>query len=236
MQFTVQKLINNEFKTLDYEYDPHFDNFPDTLKLGDGEYRLMVGNRNSSGKIRVSETYFTLTPNSVKEVTVTIPEIEEDITSYGHVDLNNTLTNIAYKPANTAKNYNIKQLAQSNKAVILAVIDPYKEPSRHLLVDIAKSKSDFDSQKDVTLVLVLDESLLNKDFTTKVFPDLPENTVVLLDKNKTIEKKIIKATDLKFLNNYPILTLINKDDIIYLSQGYKISSQEELLKVIKKLK
>ncbi len=236
MQFTIQKLIDNSFVTLDYEYDPHFENFPDTLRISEGEYRLMVGNRNSAGKIQVSETYFSLKPNTTTNITITIPDVTEDITSYGKVNLNNTLTNIQYKTNKNEKTYNIKQIADNSKAIILAMIDPYKEPSRHLLVDIAKSKADFDKENDVCLVLVLDESLLNKDFSTKVFPQLPENTIVLLDKNKTIEKKIIKATDLKFLNNYPILTLINKDDIIYLSQGYKISSQEELLKVIKKLK
>ncbi|MBR1774507.1 MAG: transglutaminase domain-containing protein [Bacteroidales bacterium] len=236
MQFTVQKLAGGEFQTLDYEYDPHFDKFPDTLKLGEGEYRLIVGNRNSSGKVQVSETYFTLQPDQVTSITITIPEVTEDVTSYGRVNLDNTLNNIVYKTQFKDKTYNIKNISDNNKAVILAIIDPYKEPSRHLLVDIAKSKADFDKNNDVTLVLVLDESLLNKDFTTNVFPVLPENTIVLLDKNKTIEKKVIKATDLQFLNNYPILTLINKDDIVYLSQGYKISSQEELLKVINKLK
>ena len=226
----------SQFRTLDYEYDPHFDKFPDTLKVSEGEYRLMVGNRNSAGKVQVSETYFTLKPNTTTNITITIPEISEDITSYGKVNLDNTLNSIAYKAAKSEKSYNIKKIADNSKAMVLAVIDPYKEPSRHLLVDIAKSKADFDGEKDVCLVLVLDKSLLNKDFTTKVFPLLPENTVVLLDNNKTIEKKIIKATNLEFLNNYPILTLVNKDDIIYLSQGYKISSQEELLKVIKKIK
>lgn len=236
MQFTIQKLINNKFQTLDYEYDPHFDKFPDTLQVSAGEYRLMVGNRNSAGKVRVNETYFTLKPNQTTNITITIPDIEEEVASYGKVSLDNNLKTIAYKNKTANQNYNIKQIVDKDKAVIVAVIDPYKEPSRHLLVDIAKSKADFDNQTNVTLVLVLDNSLLNKGFSTSTFPDLPENTIVLLDKNKTIEKQILTATKCEFQGNYPILTLINKGDVIYLSQGYKISSQEELLKIIKKLK
>ena len=131
-----------------------------------------------------------------------------------------------------AINCSLQELQNEVPAIVLAVIDPYKEPSRHLLVDISKSKEDF-NKKDVVLVLVLDKSLLNKDFSTDVFPTLPTNTVVLLDENKEIEKQILQTTKFDFLNNYPILTLIEKQDIIYFSQGYKISSQEELLKLIK---
>jgi Rad3-related DNA helicase len=120
--------------------------------------------------------------------------------------------------------------------MVVAVIDPYKEPSRHLLVDISKSKDDFDKE-GTEIVFVLDKSLLNDDFSLNSFPPLPKNTIVVLDEGKQIEKQIINATNLNFLNNYPILTLINNDkDIVYLSQGYKISSQEELLKTIKRLK
>lgn len=234
-QFTIQKLVNNEYKTLDYEYDPHFASFPDTLKVSEGKYRMIVGNRNSTGRVSVNETYFDLTSNKTTNISVVIPEAKEDITFYGKIDLNNSLQNISYKNTKDGTT-NIKQISNNSKATILAIIDPYKEPSRHLLVDIAKSKADFDKENQVYLILVLDESLLNKDFSTEVFPELPENTIVLLDKNKTIENKVLSATGLKFLNNYPILTLVNKQDIIYLSQGYKISSQEELLKTIKKLK
>ncbi|MGP1514621.1 MAG: transglutaminase domain-containing protein [Bacteroidales bacterium] len=234
--FTIQKLIDNQFQTLDYEYDPHFKNFPDTLQLNEGEYRLIVGNRNSTGKVWVEEKYFILKSNLPTNITVSIPEIDEDLTSYGKVILNNELLNIPYKSNKVEKLYNINQIIKDSKAIILAVIDPYKEPTRHLLVDIAKSRMDFEKEKDVTLVLILDESLLNKGFSVNSFPDLPENTFVLLDKSKTIEKKILEAVKVEFLNNYPILTLITKEDIVYLSQGYKISSQEELLKTIKKLK
>ncbi|MBQ7984560.1 MAG: transglutaminase domain-containing protein [Bacteroidales bacterium] len=214
-QFTIQRLKDNEFVTLDYEYDPHFASLPDSLYLPSGIYRLVVGNRNSKGKVQVSETYFTLTEGKRCDITVAIPEVTEDVASYGEFKTQHLTDNLLN---------------------IVAVIDPYKEPSRHLLVDISKYKDEFNKHKDVQLILVLDESLLNKDFSPETFPPLPDNTKIIYSKDKSEEKAIVKATGLDFLNNYPILTLINDGDIIYLSQGYKISSQEELLKVINKLK
>ena len=232
-QFTIQRLLNNEFVTLDYEYDPKFISFPERLQLPTGEYRMIVGNRNSTGKVRVKETYFTLNEKDTTYITVTIPEIKEDIANYGQIALPKQKKIITHTLQNNMSVCNLQSIQQEKRAIILAVIDPYKEPSRHLLVDISKSKSDFDKKEDVFLVLILDKSLLNKDFSTSVFPSLPKNTIVILDENKQVEKQIIETTKLDFLNNYPILTLIEKQDIIYLSQGYKISSQEEILKLLK---
>ncbi|MBQ4419926.1 MAG: transglutaminase domain-containing protein [Bacteroidales bacterium] len=253
-QFTIQRLINNEFITLDYEYDPKFEKFPETLSLPEGQYRMIVGNRNSQGKVTVKETYFKLKKGETTNITVTIPEAKEDVKSYGTIVLPekkkiisigfssetdlvplkdlNTNADIKMVFLNNAEDCPLQELQKDIPALILAVIDPYKEPSRHLLVDISKSRDDF-NKKDAVLILVLDKSLLNKDFSIDIFPALPNNTVILLDENKEIEKQIIKSTDLKFQGNYPILTLIEKQNIIYLSQGYKISSQEEILKLLK---
>lgn len=85
--FTIQKLQNGRFHTLDYEYDPKFASFPETLKLSEGQYRMVVGNRNSDGKVYVNETYFTLEANKTKTITVSVPDAPEDVASYGKVDL-----------------------------------------------------------------------------------------------------------------------------------------------------
>ncbi|MDO5760842.1 MAG: transglutaminase domain-containing protein [Bacteroidota bacterium] len=233
-QFTIQKLQNNVFQTLDYEYDPKFASFPDTLLLPEGRYRLVTGNRNSKGQVKVKETYFYLRKNNPKTITVSIPEIREEVENYGQIILpeENKVIKTTIKEDDLSEGISLQIRQQNETAIVLAVIDPYKEPSRHLLVDISKSKAEFEKHKDVLIVLVLDKSLLNKDFSTSVFPPLPKNTIIVMDEHKEIEKQIIKATKLKFQNNYPILTLIEKQDITYLSQGYKISSQEEILKLL----
>ena len=207
--FTIQKLQNGRFQTLDYEYDPKFEKFPETLKLSEGRYRIVAGNRNSDGKVFVNEKYFTLTANKETKIILSLPEAVEDITSYGKISLD--------------------ILNSTHKTTVLAIIDG-KEPSRHLLVDIEKNKADFDKE-DVVFIFV------KKDETISI-PTLPKATRFIADNNGEYEKAILKTTGIEFLNNYPILTLIRRDsnEIIYFSQGYKISSQEDLLKNIKKIK
>ncbi|MBO7179944.1 MAG: transglutaminase domain-containing protein, partial [Bacteroidales bacterium] len=49
IHFTLQRLVNDEFMTLDFEYDPKFEKFPETLEIPAGYYRLMSGNRDAAG-------------------------------------------------------------------------------------------------------------------------------------------------------------------------------------------
>ncbi|MBR1769959.1 MAG: transglutaminase domain-containing protein [Bacteroidales bacterium] len=232
-QFTLQRLIKNEFLTLDYEYDPKFNSFPETLQLPAGQYRLIAGSRNSKGQVKVRETYFKLEKGKTTKIEVSVPEIEEANENYGRIILSGEKTIISSDSVNFNSKLLLRKLQEKNDAVVLALIDPYKEPSRHLLADISKSKDAFDKYSNVSIVLVLDESLLNKDFSTSVFPPLPKNTFIVSDNGKQTEKQIIEATKLDFRNDYPILLLLEKENAVYLSQGYKISSQEEILKLLK---
>jgi hypothetical protein len=224
-QFTIQKLVDGAFKTLDYEYDPHFQNFPDTLMLSAGYYRIVAGSRNSNGAVQVSEKYFTLNPavlkkgakksaknsirtaskTSVTTVIVTMPKVKEEVKSLGVVDM---------------QTIGIKDSISNNKPVAVAVIDG-KEPSRHLIVDYAKSKEEF-ARAGIKMIFI------NADNESTQ----AEKTI----KGKSVGSTLIGAANAKFLGNYPILVLLKPDGtIVYLSQGYKISSQEEILKVAAQL-
>jgi transglutaminase-like putative cysteine protease len=224
-QFTIQKLVDGAFKTLDYEYDPHFQNFPDTLRLSAGYYRLVVGSRNSNGAVQVSEKYFILKPDAVKrsvktsaknsakistktsvtKIIVTLPKVKEEVKSLGVVDM---------------QTIGIKDSITNNRPVAVAVIDG-KEPSRHLIVDYEKSKTEFAKAGIKMIFIKADNESASGEKTIN---------------GKSVGNTLIGAANAKFLGNYPILVLLKSDGtIVYLSQGYKISSQEEILKVAAQL-
>lgn len=220
-QFTIQKLVNGSFKTLDYEYDPKFLKFPDTLHLSAGYYRLVAGTRNSNGAVQVSEKYFVLKPDaanngtkvsaknnvksSVRTIIVTMPKVKEEVKSLGVADL---------------QVVGLKDSVSGTKPVAVAVIDG-KEPSRHLIVDYEKSKAEFAKAGIKMIFIKADNESVPGDKTIN---------------GKSVGNTLIGAANAKFLGNYPILVLLKPDGtIVYLSQGYKISSQEEILKVAAQL-
>jgi len=204
-RFTIQKLVDGAFKTLDYEYDPKFKKFPETLNLSAGYYRLVAGGRNSNGAVQVSEKYFVLKPNITKTVIVTLPKIKEEVKSMGVADL---------------RLIGLKDSVSANKPTAVAVIDG-KEPSRHLIVDYEKSKEEFVKSGIKMIFIKADNESSVGDKTIK---------------GQSVGNTLIDAANVKFLGNYPILVLLKPDGtIVYLSQGYKISSQEEILKVAEQL-
>ena len=198
-RFTIQKLVDGAFKTLDYEYDPKFQKFPETLNLSAGYYRLVTGSRNGNGAVQVNEKYFVLN-SSVKTVIVTLPQIKEEVKSMGVADL---------------RFMGLMDSVSANKPTAVAVIDG-NEPSRHLIADYEKSKEEFVKSGIKMIFIKVDK----------------ENEGDKTIKGKSVGNTLLGTANVKFMGNYPILVLLKPDGtIVYLSQGYKISYQEEILKV-----
>ena len=224
--FTLQRLTGNEYKTLDFEYDPKFASFPETLRIAAGNYRLMSGNRDADGNIYVREEYFSIEENDTVKVEVVMAEIKSDLKAFGKVDLRKLFSKTTIENANTK---NIKY----GKGLILAITDSYSEPEKHLMADLELVKNDMEAWGgDIIFATVKtpDEKLLS------LYPDLPKQTIFVQDKHKNIQKQIIKATDFDFSDEYPLLCFISRTgEIFFLSEGYRIGSGESLLKVIHQL-
>lgn len=224
--FTLQRLTGNEYKTLDFEYDPKFASFPETLRIAAGDYRLMSGNRDADGNIYVREEYFSVKENDTAKVEVVMAEIKSDLKAFGKVDLRKLFSKTTIENANTK---DIKY----GKGLILAITDSYSEPEKHLLADLELVKDDMETWGgDIIFATVKtpDEKLLN------LYPDLPKQTTFVQDKHKNIQKQILKATGFDFSDEYPLLCFISRTgEIFFLSEGYRIGSGESLLKVIHQL-
>lgn len=224
--FTLQRLTGNEYKTLDFEYDPKFASFPETLRIAAGNYRLMSGNRDADGNIYVREEYFSIKENDTVKVEVVMAEIKSDLKAFGKVDLRKLFSKTTIENTNTK---NIKY----GKGLILAITDSYSEPEKHLMADLELVKNDMEVWGgDIIFVTVKtpDEKLLS------LYPDLPKQTIFVQDKHKNIQKQILKATGFDFSDEYPLLCFISRTgEIFFLSEGYRIGSGESLLKVIHQL-
>ncbi len=224
--FTLQRLIGNEYKTLDFEYDPKFASFPETLRIAAGDYRLMSGNRDADGNIYVREEYFSVKENDTAKVEVVMAEIKSDLKAFGKVNLRKLFSKT------TTENTNTKDIKYA-KGLVLAITDSYSEPEKHLMADLELVKNDMETWGgDIVFATAKtpDAKLLS------LYPNLPKQTTFVQDKHKSVQKQILKATGFDFSNEYPLLCFISKTgEIFFLSEGYRIGSGESLLKVIHQL-
>lgn len=226
--FTIARFNNGRFVTLDYEYDPKFQIFPEELDLESGYYRLMTGNRANDGSVFVKTNYFELKPGTISDIFVEIREIDKKIDIYGSVSMNTKVQ------LNNGLKINFDSIS-NNKELVIAILDPQREPTRHVMVDLPLLKSEFENWGGGILFLVPDDKI-SSDFSENKYNNLPKQSIFAVDKDRKILNQIIKETKLDFKNNFPLLLLITKKgEIVYLSEGYIIGVGENLIKTIRQV-
>lgn len=226
IHFTLQRLVNDEFMTLDFEYDPKFAKFPETLEIPAGYYRLMSGNRDAAGNIYVIEQYFFVTAGAETKIEIEMEEIDGKLSTLGTLDMDKKIQLI------DGKKQSLKELSQG-KGLVLAIVDPYSEPVRHLMADMPLVKSEMEKWGGGIAFVM---TKLPNQSIEKLYPNLPNQSLFAHDADKKMQKAIVKATNFDFANNYPLLCFITKEgEIVFLSEGYRIGSGDSLLKVIHQL-
>ncbi|MBO7229416.1 MAG: transglutaminase domain-containing protein [Bacteroidales bacterium] len=226
IHFTLQRLVNDEFMTLDFEYDPKFEKFPETLEIPAGYYRLMSGNRDAAGNIYVIEQYFFVTAGGETKIEIEMEEIDGKLSTLGTLDMDKKIQLI------DGKKQSLKELSQG-KGLVLAIVDPYSEPVRHLMADMPLVKSEMEKWGGGIAFVM---TKLPNQSIEKLYPNLPNQSLFAHDADKKMQKAIVKATNCEFANNYRLLCWITKKgEIVFLSEGYRIGSGDSLLKVIHQL-
>ena len=219
--FTLARFENNRFNTLELGEYIDIDKIED-FQLRDGTYRLITSNRLSSGKILVDIKFLEITKDTI--IGLDFPEIEIKKEILGTIKLDKTL--------NTYKGGSINlQEIQSKKNVIIAIIDPDKEPSKHVLNDIQKVKNDLD-KLDNYFVFIIQKENLSAGFKPEYYPNLPNRSkITVTEENPEILLNIKMNIDIN--NALPMILIVNPNgEIIYFSEGYKIGIGNDILKIL----
>jgi hypothetical protein len=119
----------------------------------------------------------------------------------------------------------------NNKGIILAWLDPEKEPSRHFIADLLQKKKELDKWSGTILLLFKTGS--DKDlFIRKNANGLPYKTKYAVTSTGSLED-FLKILQKKAVMDLPVVTFINPvGEIIYFSEGYKIGIGNEILRYL----
>jgi len=198
--------------------------FPSSVSLDTGRYLLITGNRLQNGGVLTSLTYFTIHRNKMTSVPVFIRLIPEVTMPVGRINLDNLLLSV---PGDGSP-HNLTMLASGKKLIIL-LVDPDQEPSRHVLNEI-RTYADHFALWDGKFVMAMPR---NKSTIVSVLQphDLPGENVQGIDINNNICKAFESLTGEKLSEKLPLVALADQDGFVYLfSAGYKIGLGEQLLK------
>ncbi|MDR1156068.1 MAG: transglutaminase-like domain-containing protein [Bacteroidales bacterium] len=224
--FTLARFSNGDFVTLDYEEDPALKNFPCTLTLDTGYYRLMTGSRAHDGSVTVHTDYFTLAANRQQKLTVTLPKVSGKMQVMGIVDMNTVLS------MTDGSHRTLKEIS-NGKGVMLCFIDPGKEPSKHVLQDLPALQNEFEQWGGGVLWMTPSDKMAGK-FDLSVFAELPKQSACAVDNKRTLLKGVSHTLQLDFTENFPLtLFLSDNGGILFFSEGYRIGIGERIIKTIR---
>ncbi|MDR0604695.1 MAG: transglutaminase domain-containing protein [Bacteroidales bacterium] len=224
--YTLACFKDGDFKTLDFENDPLVAQFPYTLDLDEGYYRLMTGSRANDGSVFVHTEYFELKENTSFHITVRLPETKGKLQVKGIVDMNLIVT------LNNGDKQTLKELSKG-KGLMLCFLDMGKEPSKHILQDLPAVQRDLDAWKGGVLFLIPKDKTANSSGIS-TFKGLPQNTTWGVDNNKELLNVITNILQINFDDNFPLTLYLSRNGgILYSAAGYRIGAGEEILKIIR---
>jgi len=226
--YTIAKLENGQFKTLDYEFDESLKTFPCKLTLEVGYYRIMTGNRLNNGSVKCRVEYFNVDKDSKISIPIVVLPAEIQTGVLGKAEIETGFKSLDETDFMISCFLNLK-----DKNLVVAVIDPDKEPTKHLMEDIQLVKKGFDQWGGKVLFIVAKDKL-NKSFTPSIYKNLPTNSFFGYDPTGDITNAIDLMCGQNLGAQYPQVSIIKPNgDIIFYSEGYSIGMGETILKNLK---
>jgi hypothetical protein len=223
--FTLAKLNDGHFVTLEFSEGRKVSDFPVPIPMDTGKYMLVTGNRLEDGSVLNSLTFFHIEKDKKVRIPVYIRLIPDLKPPTGKLDLDLLMVSV---PGQTNPQ-KLSSLAAGKKLIIL-VVDPDQEPSQHVLDELA-SYTDHFRKWEGRFLLAMPR---NKSTVVSVLKpyDLPNENAQGIDVNNNICKALEKLYLQDFSDKLPLVVLCDQDGLIYLfSSGYKIGLGEQLLKL-----
>lgn len=224
--FTIARLDKGQFTTLDYEFDPTLKTFPCNLNLEVGYYRLMTGNRLNDGTVKCRIEYFNVEKDSKISMPIVVLPIEAQTGVLGKAEIN-----AGFKFLDESE-YRLSCFLR-DQGLIVAVIDPDKEPTKHLMEDIQLVKNGLNGWGGSILFIVAKDKLTNV-FDPSVYKNLPSNSFFGYDPTGDVTNAIDLVCGQNPGLQYPQVAIINANgETIFYSEGYSIGMGETILKNLK---
>ncbi|MCM3782420.1 transglutaminase domain-containing protein [Neobacillus mesonae] len=219
---SIARLVQGKYVTLQFPYGEK-KLFAKPLEAEEGAYRMTTGVRLKNGSVRVRFTYFELKEGEETCVHVTFRSTEEEIPVYGKVDKNTelrwqdgTVTDLDHKSFNT-------------KSILAAWIEPEREPTMHLLKELADLKVEL-TEGNAPIVLITGITGSAVTLKSELLEKLPPQVL--------LAEAGAKAFPELFRNHgaaesgYPHLVVLDHEyQIRYVSSGYRIGAVKEATQV-----
>ncbi|MBC7361034.1 MAG: transglutaminase domain-containing protein [Candidatus Aminicenantes bacterium] len=223
--FTLARLENGCFKTLDYENDPALAAFPCELRVDPGYYMLVSGNRQPDGSVLCRLKFFVVPQDTRKDIHFTLRKQLKEPEVLGKLSAEVIVTDFK-----SGASLNLSSLAK-DKSLILVLIEPDKEPTKHLMEEIQALQEQFSAWPG-SLVVAVARDRVPAGFYPETYKKLPSNSAVVYDAQSELVRAISQAIKITPTNLPVVVACRRNGDVILYSEGYRIGTGEQLVKTL----
>jgi hypothetical protein len=224
INFTLSRLQDGKFHTLEYDFNKKVTDFKDELEMIPGKYMLVTGNRLKDGRILSELSFFDLVENEHQKLFIDLRKESETQVSQGKITTDNI--------ASLFPQSDIIKSSSKENGIVVAWIEPDQEPTKHIFNDLPQLKTDLDKWGGYFLFLT-STKLSAETFRPKNIKGLPDKSLFSTDDQMKAFKESVQMVDTPDIR-LPFILVADKDGkIVFTSTGYRIGIGEQILKFIK---
>lgn len=228
--FTLSKIESGMPVLLNYAEDTDWNSLSrNPIRVDDGQYMLVTGQRMADGTVLAKTRIFTVNPGN--HVNVIPLEIRQDSTGVQVIGSFNSES--VYHDLDTGTDRSI--LSRTGRGYfVLGLISPNHEPSIHALNDLSAVKDKME-EANVPVLLLFGNADAASRFSEKPYTGLPSTVSFGYDIDGAISSEIRSAMKLRG-EDIPVFIIADTfNRVVYVVSGYTINLGETLLDIIHKL-
>jgi hypothetical protein len=196
--------------------------FAAPARLEAGDYILTTGNRRADGSVLAGITSFRVRAGETTELELSLRPTNETLAVLGKTD-----PAIPYHSLDRPATL----LPPARGYLAVAIIEANKEPSNHLLRDIAALKEDFEAAGQ-PLCLLFDSREGLRSFSPADFRPFPSTMIAGHDDGHRLLQRLTADLSLDHAS-LPLLLLLNREgEVVFLSRGYRIGLGTQIIKIM----
>ncbi len=221
--YTTGILRNGFFRTLEFPEGATLTENKLPAEVDAGTYLLVTGNRMNEGSVLCRISFFEVYPGKVSVVPVEVRKQTAKLVIAGKLDP----AGFELQSASGKKEKLVSWL--KGRVNALVILEPDKEPSKHVLHDIGQVVEKFNRWNGSVVFVVPAE---NRGQTGVLATyQLPEKSFTGIDTYGALIRELSKLAGHDIKDNLPLVTLCSENgEIVIVSEGYLIETGERILK------
>ncbi len=226
MHYTIAILRDGFYRTLEFPEGQVISNTADPVMLEAGNYALVTGNRLEDGSVLSQMTFFTIEKGKLTTLPVELRKQPGALKPSGKLDTDR----LNLQTLGDGKVVTLSSLA-GGKHSVLVLLDPDKEPSKHILNDLGPYVDHFNKWGG-QFIFAMPAEKASQAGVLKTYK-LPAKSESGIDQDGNILKAVSAVYGDGLADKLPLVLFLDETGNVYMfSSGYKIGVGEQLLKVI----